>query len=212
MKNNLDEPLKLIYVIATIAVLLFYSITASAEALPISLTPYQSLLSENQLKVYNQVLQKGNSYDTSVFAVAAPIPEAQLEEAMTCFYSDHPELFWLQTAYRYGVNNSGVVTKIQLKYGISVEHIEQSKIIYDVQINRIIALTAGVEDPIEKERIIHDSICGMNTYTPNCELSQSAYSALTSGSTVCAGYARAFQVACIRAGIPCYYVMGQSKG
>ncbi len=217
MNYKSGEPLikiryRFFYVIAIIALLLFHSTIANAEAMPISLTPYQELLNANQLAVYNQVYQKATTYDASIFHACAPVTEAQLEETMTCFYGDHPELFWLQTAYRYGVNSSGVITKIQLKYGISMENIEQSKIIYDTQINRIVALTEGIDDPIEKERIIHDSICGMNTYTPDCELSQSAYSALTSGSTVCAGYARAFQLACIKAGIPCYYMMGQSKG
>ena len=212
-----DKPLNktrniIVCVIVTIAVLLINSITASAEALPLSLTPYQGLLTPNQLTVYNQVYEKANAYNTSVFTIAAPLSEAELEETMTAFYSDHPELFWLQTAYRYGVNTSGVVTKIQLKYGISVENIENSKIIYDAQINRIVALTDGVNDAFEKERIIHDTICGMSTYCSESDMNQSAYSALTGNSTVCAGYARAFQVACIRAGIPCYYVMGVSKG
>ena len=52
----------------------------------------------------------------------------------------------------------------------------------------------------------------MNTYNVSNSLNQSAYSALATGSSVCAGYARAFQMVCLQAGIPCYYITGTSKG
>lgn len=39
-------------------------------------------------------------------------------------------------------------------------------------------------------------------------MSQSAYSGLVNGKTVCAGYSRAFQYLMMRLGIPCYYCTG----
>ena len=40
---------------------------------------------------------------------------------------------------------------------------------------------------------------------------QTAYSALVNGSTVCAGYSKAFQLLMTKLGIPTYYVVGISK-
>ena len=42
-------------------------------------------------------------------------------------------------------------------------------------------------------------------------LNQSAYSALVNGSSVCAGYSRAFQYIMIKLGIPCYFCSGYAN-
>ena len=55
---------------------------------------------------------------------------------------------------------------------------------------------------------MHDTLAERITYDLSAEMSQSAYSALVNGRTVCAGYARAFQYIMQRLGIPCYYCTG----
>ena len=55
---------------------------------------------------------------------------------------------------------------------------------------------------------IHDAINETCEFNVNARYSQSAYSALVLHSSVCAGYARAFQYLMQKSGIPCYYCMG----
>jgi transglutaminase/protease-like cytokinesis protein 3 len=92
-----------------------------------------------------------------------------------------------------------------------VEIIDNSKLMFAPALNNIVAGATASSDLVEKERYIHDTLCAMNSYQANANISQSSYSALVFGSTMCAGYARAFQIACLRCGIPCYYVTGVSK-
>ena len=48
-------------------------------------------------------------------------------------------------------------------------------------------------------------------YDKNANYNQSAYSAIIVGKSVCAGYARAFQLIMQKLNIPTYYVLGFAK-
>ncbi|MCR4829811.1 MAG: hypothetical protein K5883_00010 [Pseudobutyrivibrio sp.] len=173
---------------------------------------YKHQLSSDQIAVYNQIYDKAYSYETDGFKLVTPLTETELEDVMNCFFSDQSEIFWLNTAYKYGVNSNNKVIQLQLKYGISKESLDNAKLSYEEQINTIVDKANQYKNDLDKEKCIHDCICAMNTYNRDANLSQSAYSALGSGSTACAGYAKAFQIICQRTGIPCYYITGESRG
>ena len=173
---------------------------------------YLNQLSSTQREIYNQIYDKACSYETEGFKLSTPISEDDLEEVMNCFFSDQTELFWLNTAYKYGVNGDGDVIQLQLKYGISEANLDNARLTYEEQIDAIVSKANQYSSALEKEKCIHDCICAMNTYNKDAVLSQSAYSALSSGSSACAGYAKAFQIVCERTGIPCYYITGESRG
>jgi hypothetical protein len=197
--------------IFSIAILISDNLTTCA-AFDNSATSYHSLLTPAQSQVYEQVYEHAMNSDTSLFRIATPVSEGELEIIMNCFFNDNPEIFWVNTAYRYAVDSSNEVHKLQLRYYISAADLPQAKIFYESQINSIVSGANNIADSTLKEQYIHDRICEMNSYNSNSSLNQSAYSALIGGSSVCAGYSRAFQAACIRAGIPCYYITGESLG
>ena len=76
----------------------------------------------------------------------------------------------------------------------------------------VISETRFIEGELEKEKYVHDYIINNVVYDGSSELNQSAYSAVVNGSSVCAGYARAFQYIMIEIGIPCYYCTGYANG
>lgn len=173
---------------------------------------YKNLLNQQQINVYNQVYSAINQCDDSLFDLANPLSESSLEDTMNAVFNDHPELFWVNTAYKYAVDSAGMVRKMQLSYGINKADLSKVKSDYTQAVNSIVSGASQYSDIWEKEKYIYDAICSMNTYNESSAMNQSAYSALTGGSTVCAGYARAFQIICQQSGIPCYYVTGTSKG
>ena len=216
MKNFIDKHLRtFIYKgllsIFCICMLLFTSTTVFADYDEINIT-YSSLLSESQIAIYNQVFDYASRCDDSLFTLATPISEAELDRIMNCFYNDHPEIFWLNTAYRYAMDSTNVVRKLQLKYGITAADLEASKNSYDTIVNTIVGQAIAYTDLTERERFIHDSICGVSNYSTKSIENQSSYSALINGSCACAGYSRAFQDVCNKSGIPCYYITGESLG
>lgn len=173
---------------------------------------YLNLLSQAEQDVYQQVYSALLSHDETLFNLDTPISEAALEETMNALFNDHPELYWANTSYKYAVDSGGIVHKVKLSYGISVSDLQVAKNSFNSVVSDMVAGANQYSNDLDKERYIYDRICSMNTYNASNSWSQSAYSALTTGSSVCAGYARAFQIVCLEAGIPCYYVTGTSKG
>ena len=74
---------------------------------------------------------------------------------------------------------------------------------------RIAELTAGLEGKSdwEKSKILHDRMCEIVTYDM-VGYHQSAIGSLLQGYSVCAGYARGYQMLLQAVGIPCFYVVG----
>ena len=173
---------------------------------------YVNLLSQDELDVYKQVYSALLSHDETLFDLDTPLSEEALEDTMNAIFNDHPELYWANTSYKYAVDSSGIVHKIKLSYGISSTDLQFVKNSFNDVVSDIVSGANQYSSDLDKERYIYDRICSMNTYNASNTLSQSAYSALTTGSSVCAGYARAFQLICLEVGIPCYYVTGTSRG
>ncbi len=174
--------------------------------------PYRALLSESQQAVYNQIYANAVAYNTSAFTLVNALTSDELSDTMNSVFNDHPELFWLNTSYQYGYNSSNQVVKVQLSYGISESELESAKTAYDSAIATIVSGASAYSSEIEIELYVHDAICDLATYNSNADLNQSAYSALVNGSTVCAGYARAFQNICQELGLTCYYLTGTADG
>jgi len=174
--------------------------------------PYRAILSENEQSVYNQIYANALNYNTDSFTLVNSLSEDELCDTMNAVFNDHPELFWLNTSYKYGYNQSGQVVQVKLSYGISEENLETAKTAFDTVVASIVEGANAYSTEIEKELYIHDAICELCTYDTDADLNQSAYSCLVSGSTVCAGYARSFQVVCQEAGLTCYYLTGTADG
>ena len=174
--------------------------------------PYRKLLSSTEQAVYNQIYANAVAYNTDTFTLVNSLSESELSETINSVYNDHPELFWLNTSYKYGYNKSNEVVQVQLSFGISSDQLETAKTNFNAVVDSITEVASTYSSDIEKELYIHDAICQLTTYDSNAELNQSAYSALVNGSTVCAGYARSFQLLCQESGLTCYYLTGTASG
>ena len=174
--------------------------------------PYRTLLSEEEQAVYNQIYANAVAYNTEIFTLVNELTESELSETINSVFNDHPELFWLNTSYKYGYNKSNAVVQVQLSFGISSDQLETAQTQFNSVVDSIATAASAYSTDIEKELYIHDAICELTTYDTNADLNQSAYSALINGSTVCAGYARAFQLICQETGLTCYYLTGTASG
>lgn len=209
MKNRVCSICLLIILIFSL-----HSTTITSTALTSNepLYPYLQLLNSDQLSVYNQIYQNILNFNDELFALDTPISEKSLEDTMNSLFNDHPELFWVYTSYQYAVDSSNIVHKVRLKFCITKDELPQAQANFNGVLNSLVAGARQFTSQVDQEKYLHDAICQMNTYDPDNRMNQSAYSALTTGTSVCAGYARAFQAACQRLGITCYYVTGISMG
>ena len=173
---------------------------------------YNTVLNSDQQQVYNQVYSNIIAFNENIFRLVVPISHDDLFITMNAVYNDHPELFWVNTSYKYGYNASNKVIQLKLNYCIPKESLASATIAFNNSIDRIVESAIAYPTDLERERVVHDMICDLSTYNNRYNSHQSAYSALVEGNSVCAGYSRAFQIACQKLGITCYYVTGIANG
>ena len=165
------------------------------------------MLDEKGRHLYRQIYANADALNQA-FAPVEQISASQLRNVFSAVYNDHPELFWLETAYRCKYKRTGECVEIALLFNRTAQNLEQAKVLFHENANAILDQAALETDSYEKEKLVHDILIDRITYDLGAEMNQSAYSAMVNGRTVCAGYARAFQYLLQQLGIPCYYCTG----
>ena len=169
--------------------------------------PYFEMLSKPLQNLYRQIYANALVLNEN-FTPIEEVGVNQIKNAFTAVFCDHPELFWLDTAYECKYLQSGKCIEISLQFNSTASNLDESKLNFNNKANQIIAQAQTLASNYEKEVYVHDTLISMIEYQLSAPLNQSAYSALVNGQTVCAGYARAYQYLMQQLGIPCYYCMG----
>ena len=168
--------------------------------------PYYGILNEDEQAVYRQLYYAVSEGEETVepCRLVGPGQVARIAEAI---FQDQPGLFWLDNSYQYRYIGE-YVTEISLAFNGLAEELEKNRSLFERAAEAILTEAQGVSDPEQRERLVHDRLLEQTIYREEAAYNQTAYSALVGGSTVCAGYARAFQYLLTRLGIPCYYCTG----
>lgn len=169
--------------------------------------PYYAMLGEAEQHLYRQIYANADACN-AVFAPVENVTTERLQNVFAAVYNDHPELFWLDTAYVCKFMRNGQCVEIDLQFNRTAQNLEASKAAFEEAAGGILTGATFFGSAYEKERFVHDRLLDQTVYNLNAELNQSAYSGLVNGQTVCAGYARAFQYLLQQLGIPCYYCTG----
>lgn len=171
------------------------------------LYPYYHMLDDKGKHLYRQVYANAAAAHDA-FSPVEDCTNADVAKVMEAVFNDHPELFWLDTAYSVKCLGNSKVAQINLKFNETADNLANSKNRFDNATERMIADVKNLGSNYLKELYVHDKLCEEVSYDLNAPMNQSAYSALVNGSTVCAGYARAMQHLMQQLGIPCYYCTG----
>lgn len=171
--------------------------------------PYYSMLDDKLKKLYKQIYANANQRVSS-FAPVENVNTTELKTVFEAFFNDHPEIFWIQTGYSCKHTQDGQCVEVILKFYPIANNLETAKNEFETQAQNIINGASNFKTDYEKEKYVHDALITKVEYDASAEMSQSAYSALVNGKSVCAGYARAFQYIMHKLGIPAYYCTGYS--
>ncbi len=169
--------------------------------------PYYAMLGDKEKSLYRQIYANAMALNGE-FAPVSVVGPGRLKDAFQAVYNDHPELFWVDTAYTAKFDNREECIAVYLQFNWTADSLEKNKEIFERAAEDILEEAASYDTDTEREKIVHDMLIDSVTYDARAELSQSAYSALVNGRTVCAGYSRAFQYLMMELGIPCYYCTG----
>lgn len=169
--------------------------------------PYYGMLDTDLKKLYCQIYANANAVNQTFAPVAETTPGG-LKNAFTAVSNDHPELFWMNTAYSYTYQANGSIAAISLQFNATASQLAQSRSLFEQNAQTLLTAAQNAGSVYEKEKAIHDAVVQKVAYNTGADLSQSAYSSIVNGSTVCAGYAKAFQYLMQKLGVPCYYCTG----
>lgn len=169
--------------------------------------PYYAMLDDTGRHLYRQIYANMNG----LIPAFAPIEEISADELTPVFaavFNDHPELFFAETGYYCKYRRDGRCVEINLMFNGLAYELEEARARFQESAGEILSSASGMDSDFDRERYVHDALMERVDYSPASEDNQTAYSALVNGSTVCAGYARAYQYLLQQMGIPCYYCTG----
>lgn len=169
--------------------------------------PYYGMLDSSLQSLYKQIYANGMALNKSF----APIVEVSINQVNTAFMAvvnDHPELFWMDTAYACKYLAGGKCIEIELQFNQTIDNLDENKQQFEKYAAIMIKGARNMTSAYEKEVYVHDMLISQVAYKLDAPMNQSAYSAIVTGQTVCAGYARAFQYLMQQLGVPCYYCTG----
>lgn len=169
--------------------------------------PYYGMLSEKERSLYRQIYANSIALNR-IFNPIASVSQGELRNTFIAVFNDHPELFWLESAYRGKFARSGECAEIALQFNYLVDDLNGAKKEFNAVTEEILSKAQGLESDYEAEIYVHNALLDRMEYDLRAPLNQSAYSGLVNGRTVCAGYARSFQYLMTELGIPCYYCTG----
>lgn len=169
--------------------------------------PYYGMLDEEGQALYRQIYANANAVN-GIFNPIVNVSREKLKNVFMAVFNDHPELFWLESAYRGRFDSSGSCVEIVLQFNALIDNLEKAKAEFYAAAEEILVEADKQTSDYGVELYIHDSLMKRITYDLGAAYNQSAYSGLVNRRTVCAGYARAFQYLMQQMGIPCYYCTG----
>ena len=172
---------------------------------------YYTFLNDNEKTLYKQIVENANNYVKS-FTPEAVVHQDNLTKVVKAVYYDHPELFFLDNSFSYQYNQNNEVVEVNLVYNETINYIDEAKRNFDSVVDSIVAEAKNYPNALEQEKFVHNKLIEMIDYDLNSKLNQSSYSAFVLKSSVCAGYAKAFQLIMTKLGVPTYYVVGESDG
>ena len=79
---------------------------------------YRTFLSDAGKQAYDQVKDSVKQITTRV-ELFTPLEESEVSDVVNAVYFDHPGYFWLDTSYKYYLDDSGKVGRIELKFNIA---------------------------------------------------------------------------------------------
>ena len=172
--------------------------------------PYYAMLNDREQHLYRQIYANAEA-GKGAFAPVESVSPEQLKNVFSAVYNDHPELFWMETAYACKYTSAGNCVEIDLQFNRTMQNLDSAKAAFHENAGYILAEAEKLSSDYEKEKYVHDALVDKIIYNLSAEMNQSAYSAMVNGETVCAGYARAFQYLMQQLGIPCYYCTGYAE-
>ncbi len=210
------------------------SVEISSSPITASSLSYYRQLTDEQKRIYDIVYTSAIKGEENVkFTANTEGCKDNIWRAVQGMMYDHPEIFWFNGGYKYSYKSSGKDSSVyEISLEMKVYEYFSYKMSLDKYVNslnesadKIVAEANKLSSEFEKARYVHDYLVNNAFYdndtleqankavhSPEADLIYTSYGCLVNGGTVCAGYAKAYQLVLNRLGIECAYVIGDAGG
>ncbi len=175
---------------------------AVTEALPGNEAYYYKFLTEDEQAVYRIILQACENYDFEP-ELRGGTDEDTMYHAVIAFTEDYPQYYWVNSAYTYYRNAFGRIVSLSFPSNgterETLARIEQTA-------DAVLADCPG--SPYEAYKYLYDWIIDTADYDEAAPNGQNLNGVILDHRAVCAGYSKAYQYLCERAGLFCTTVSG----
>ena len=171
---------------------------------------YYNTLSENGKIAYTLILPKLSEHEEQI--EIPKLSEDEISDVVGAIFYDNPEMICIGRQYRTLTLNGKFFFEPTYNHTLT-EHTGCTSALESAVGRALSGVKNGMND-YEKELYFHDYICKICSYATDAEQSAGydcdTDDALVSGTAVCEGYSKAFQLLLNKAGIPNYLVVGSA--
>lgn len=186
--------------------------TMFGERIPDDALLFRASLPRRLRSAYDEVFGAVSEWRPSA-EISTRVLRSEIGSVVRAVCGDNPELFWWVGDAVSWSNSDGAVTRLDLKYLFSADEAQSACDEFRENSEPVAFYASLLKDDMDKVKYVHDYLCLATDYDVESFRSgnyggrlQSAWSAVVGYRTVCAGYARAFQLYMQQLGIPCAVV------
>lgn len=183
---------------------------------------FNALTTDDERQLYAYIDVAANKLKSESFKIIRNSAYKRIGDIIEFYKNDYPEVFWLREDAPYSYLESDTMVTIELNFKKSGTELLEAKNGFREKLEEIAALAPQNASAYETELFINDYLVDHCIYDKEAvEMhkenqvranEQNAYGALMEGKVVCEGYARAFQLLCMRLGLECKVVEGYAVG
>lgn len=166
---------------------------------------YYSFLTDSEKRVYETLLTA--CYEFREEAQISPtVPETEFLRANSALSLDHPEFYWTGSSSKYYVDQNNMVTSVSYEMNG-----DEREIIDGIDTLTRSLLESLPEREYDAYRTLYEYVIDLTEYDAgDASKGQTIRSVFVDHRSVCAGYSRAFEYLCRKAGLECIYVTGSA--
>ncbi|WP_286078057.1 transglutaminase domain-containing protein [Thomasclavelia cocleata] len=168
---------------------------------------YYNQLNDIEKKTYDKLVEGANNFEEQI-----DIRGISLEgyyKVQAAFSYDNPQYFWMH-GYTLSVTEN-THEPIYAKYKVEPDTKEKFNRVNQITDDIIKSIPEGY-DEYEKTKYLYEWVVRNTEYDLEAPENQEVTSVFINKVSVCAGYSRAFQMLCNKAGLDCTYVTGSTDG
>lgn len=151
------------------------------------------------------------SVKLSEAGLKAGLDESDVDRIFQCVLDDHPELFYVEgySYTKYTRGDKTVAIEFTGTYNQDAETVYARKLEIEQVVEELISPARDLEDDYDKIKYVYETLIERTDYNLESEDNQNIYSVFVNKSSVCQGYAKAFQYLMYRLDVECALVQGK---